>query len=179
VRLELLDVALVGVSGYWHAWRLWWRLAVSLRNIEDRQGPKEHDALSGLLAPLVALLDAHRRHDADRTLTLADLPAELLPCLETRDLRRLGALHGDQRAIAPAAAMERRAGFGRRHPSLLSSARVARSTAACCSLRLACLYSARRSAVNFRPLRAIVLLDVGAFSCVRLPVRSRDAGAFT
>jgi hypothetical protein len=46
-----------------------------LRYVKDRDRAKEDHALSGLLALLVALLDCHRRHDADRALSLTDLPA--------------------------------------------------------------------------------------------------------
>jgi hypothetical protein len=49
---------------------------VGHRDVPDGYGPEEDLPLAGLLAVIVALLDAHWGEDADRGLALADDPVE-------------------------------------------------------------------------------------------------------
>jgi hypothetical protein len=63
------------------------RLAIGLGYVEHRDRAEQCDRLVCLLAPVVVPpLDDHRCHDLYAVLALADLPAELLPCLESRDV---------------------------------------------------------------------------------------------
>src|SRR5664280_595821 len=96
---QRLQVPLVRVAGDRLAGDLRQRLTVRLRDVEHRHRPEERHALD--LARIgVLTLDGHWSHDPNGALALANLPPELLPRLEARNLRSLRRLLSDQQAIA-------------------------------------------------------------------------------
>lgn len=64
---------------------------LGLRDVEGEYGAEGDAPLAGLLAVRVALLDAHRRQDAERFLAFPDDAIEAQPGLEARDTSGLEA----------------------------------------------------------------------------------------
>ena len=87
---------------------------VGLGDVEDVRYAEERPPLAGLLALLVALLDAHRRPHGDPAFSLPDAAPEAEPRLEAGDVRRLDpacrALVCDQRRVVETVGVQDRAG---------------------------------------------------------------------
>ena len=85
--------------------RLWQRLAIGLRHIEDVGGAEPDDGAFVLVLRLFTTAN-NGREDRNALLTATNEPAQALPRMKASDERGIWTLGGDQPGIIQTVAME-------------------------------------------------------------------------